>query len=176
MWTDFIRNVVLIILFLIGFYFYAPLAAFAIILMVGLFTSWIVHWLLHAKLLHRYSQSLLFGLPIAVLFGIIAGLFMAWLVRDISRSIVSSITGKTLFALAGFYACFSYGNRQSLNVRRIIGKTAQSEEEAQVLIRQNDVQLETVSLTLNLLRNAAVYTYFLTMAVFVVVSIYHRAT
>jgi hypothetical protein len=133
-WTDLIRNVVLFILLLIGFYFYAPLATFAFILMVGLFTSWIVHWLLIAKLLHRYSQSLLIGLPTAVLFGVTAGLFMAWLVRDVSRSVVSGITGKTLFALAGFYACFNYGNRQSLDVAKIVGKTAQSEEEAKVLI------------------------------------------
>lgn len=174
MWTNVIRNVVLIVLFLVGFYFYAPLAAFAAILMFGLATSWIVHWLLHAKLLHRYSQSLVFGLPIAVLFGIVAGVFMAWIARDISRSVVSGIVGKTLFALAGLYACFNYGNRQSLDVGKIIGKMARSEEEAQVLVRQNEVRLETVSMTLGLLRNAAVYTYVLMTAAFVGISIYHR--
>jgi hypothetical protein len=86
------------------------------------------------------------------------------------------MAGKTLFVLAGLYSCFNYGNRQSLDVGKIVGKTAQSEEEAQVLIRENDAQLETVSITLNLLRNAAVYTYLLTMSVFVRISIYHRVT
>jgi hypothetical protein len=77
MWKDSIRNVVLIVLFLIGLYFYAPLAAFTTILLLGLFTSWIAHWLLHAKMLHRYSQSLFFGMPLAAFFGIAAGVLMS---------------------------------------------------------------------------------------------------
>lgn len=74
-WTPVIKNAVLIALFLLGWYLYPPLAAFASVLMFGLVSSWILHWLLHAKVFHRYSESLVFGLPIAVIFGIVAGLF-----------------------------------------------------------------------------------------------------
>jgi hypothetical protein len=145
-----VSNFILIILFVIGFYRYPPLAAFTAIIIFGLTGAKILNAITHW---HSIVKR-----PVAISLGIIWGAVMLLLARSLISSVNLSIFGSAIFYLGGIIAALYCGHSHALDVGKIIGPRTFTDEDA-VMLEQNLPTLALVTSNLLYLRWTAVSAY-----------------
>lgn len=107
-------NIIFIILFVIGFYFYPPLASFAIILIFGRFGAMFLNAIAHRpSIVNRY---------VAVSLGIMWGAVLLLLVRSLASSVNLALFGVVILYLGGLLAVLYCGHSHALDVSKVIGQ------------------------------------------------------
>jgi len=118
-------NMILIVLFVIGFYFYPPLAAFTTVFIFGLIGAMFLN-----AVTHRHSVV---KRPVAISLGIIWGAVLLLVVRSLVSSVNLSIFGMVVFYLGGLIAVLYCGHSHALDVSKVIGQRTFTDEDAVVL-------------------------------------------
>lgn len=149
-------NVTFIILFVIGFYFYPPLAAFTLIFMFGMFGAVFLN-----AITHRHS---IVKRPVAISLGIIWGMVLLLLVQSLVSSVRLPIFGRAVFYLGGLIAVLYCGHSHALDVRKVVGQRTFTDEDA-ILLEHNLPTLAMVTSNLLYLRWTAILVYLLSACI-----------